>query len=58
MWAHTHKRYWFVSKLWYLILISLDRDIGHILGDNSICFHAKFPSESEIELPSASAEGG
>lgn len=52
------RKYWSVNKLQRLILISLDKDIGHILGDNSVCFHAKFSTESEIELPCDNAEGG
>lgn len=52
------RKYWFVNKLQRLILISLDKDIGHILGDNNICFHAKFSTESEIELPCDNAGGG
>lgn len=51
------RRYWFVNRLRYGILISLDKDIGHILWDN-ICFHAKFSGEFETELPCTIAVGG
>lgn len=56
--ARKEGKCWFGNKLQYLILVSLDKDIGHTLGGNNICFHAKFSSESETELPWTNAEGG